>query len=98
MAQAAETTNHEFNLHRSNINIPHISPKSVAKIARLSRATLNTKAANYIVPPTFGTGKHSASSPTIAFGTIILNNLLAFVFSLIKRSIERFTLMCWYIY
>lgn len=55
-----EPTSHEITVTGSNVCI--------------SRATSPDR--NHIIPPTFGTGKPSASLPTIAFGVLFLNNLI----------------------
>lgn len=67
-ARATETASHETTLPRSNVNLSHMSAKSMVKIATLSRATEPEE--NYTVSQlSFGTGgNQSTSLPTISFG------------------------------
>lgn len=65
---ATETTSHETNLPGSNLNVSHMSAKSVVKIATLSRASALEE--NQTVPTTLETGKNSAPLPTFSFGVV----------------------------
>lgn len=76
--QRSEIASHEITLPGSNVNSSNMSAKSVVKIATLSRAIAPEE--NHTVSPSFDTGKHSASLPTISFGVVLLNNLMTGLF------------------
>lgn len=66
----AGTPRHETNF-RSNVNVSHMSAKSVIKIATLSRATALEE--NQSAPNILGTSKTSTALPTISFGIAFLD-------------------------